>query len=950
MGNLERKIIGVILSIIIAGCFFAVVVILLIQKHSLYDTARKKMLAAAEIVAKSIERTMLEGRVEITQEMARDLRTLADVEDIEIFNHEGREAFVKDAKPHEAELLKKLSKEPMPVTLEKEDMLTIYLPLMNSAACMKCHTEETSILGAVKISMSMKSEKAKMQEMVLFNIAGSIFAILALTFATWIALRKIVVIPIKKIERNAERLSEGDMTIKFDIESKDEVGMAASALQEALQSISTILMRVKDVSRRLMRVSTEIETESREILEGTKKEADAIESISSSVEELNASISEISEAAESLAVSSEQTASAIEEMSASISQIAENSTELFESVESTSSSIEQMSISLKEVSENADRLLKSAEDTLSALEEIRAAIKEVEDNSKESAALSEKVMQDAATYGIESIEKTLKGMERIKISAETTAEYMNQLGNRSEEIGKILTVIDEIADQTTLLALNAAILAAQAGEHGKGFSVVADEIRNLAERTAFSTQEIASLINNVRKEIKEAIDTTQYGLEAVNEGLSLVKESSEAFHRILDSARQSSDMAKAIKQATSEQAKAAEFVAELMENVRDMVSQIARATSEQSKGMSLIMDATEMVRNIANQLKRSTEEQSHQGKLIKDSTDIVKDKSQQIANAIREQKSGSAEIKRSIENIKDIPVKNRSLSFKLNNSLRGLVKDAELIMTEMERFKLASISVKEGVLRFGVVPLESPAEMYKRFNPLAELLSRRLNKKVEIKVATDFDTAIKDIGTGVTQLCYMTPSTFIKANTHYGVRVILKALREGKPYHHSVIITRNDSPITKIEDLKGRSFAFGDRESTSSYIVPRYMLFEAGIDLDDLLFYNFLGHHDEVAKAVLSGEYDAGGVMESTAEKFKEKGLKFIKFSDEIPEFNICINPEMSEGEVNKIKDIFLGLKETDPEAVTVLKSIDAHYTGFMEASKEDYNSIKEIMIKLGII
>jgi methyl-accepting chemotaxis protein len=893
---------------------------------------------------------MLEGRVEVTEEMAKDLRTIADVEEIEIFNHEGREAFNKKAEPKEAELLKRLREEHLPIALEKKGILTMYLPLMNSAACMKCHTEESPILGAVKISMSMKSERAKVWEMMLFNIAASIFAILALSSTTWIALRKIVVMPVKEIERNAKRLSEGDMTIKFDIVSKDEVGMAASALQEALQSISTILMRVKDVSKRLMRVSTEIETDSREILEGTKKEADAIESISSSVEELNASISEISEAAESLAVSSEQTATAIEQMSASVSQIAENSNELFESVESTSSSIEQMNTALKEVSENADRLLRSTEDTLSALEEIKAAIKEVENNSRESAALSEKVMQDAATYGLESIEKTLKGMERIKISAETTAEYMNQLGNRSEEIGKILTVIDEIADQTTLLALNAAILAAQAGEHGKGFSVVADEIRNLAERTAFSTQEIASLINNVRREIKEAIDTTQYGLEAVNEGLTLARESSEAFHRILDSARQSSDMAKAIKQATSEQSKAAEFVAELMENVRDMVSQIARATSEQSKGMSLIMDATEMVRNIANQLKKSTEEQSQQSELIKDSTDTVKERSQQIANAIREQKVGSAEIKRSIENIKDIPMKNRSLSFRLNNSLRGLVKDAELIMTEMERFKLASISVKEGILRFGVVPLESPAEMYKRFNPLAEYLSKKLGKKVEIKVGTDFDTAIKEIGTGITQLCYMTPSTFIKANSDYGVKVILKALREGKPYHHSVIIARSDSPITKVEDLRDRSFAFGDRESTSSYIVPRYMLFEAGIDLDDLLFYNFLGHHDEVAKAVLSGEYDAGGVMERTAEKFKEKGLKFIKFSDEIPEFNICVSPEISEEEINRIKDIFLDLRESDPEAITVLKSIDEHYTGFVEATKEDYMGIKEIMNKLGII
>jgi methyl-accepting chemotaxis protein len=99
-----------------------------------------------------------------------------------------------------------------------------------------------------------------------------------------------------------------------------------------------------------------------------------------------------------------------------------------------------------------------------------------------------------------SIGKAIDGMKEIKASVENTAGYIRKLGGRSEEIGQILNVIDEITDQTTLLALNAAILAAQAGEHGKGFSVVADEIKNLAERTSVSTQEIGELIQSVQQE------------------------------------------------------------------------------------------------------------------------------------------------------------------------------------------------------------------------------------------------------------------------------------------------------------------------------------------------------------------------------------------------------------------------------------------------------------------
>ena len=104
-----------------------------------------------------------------------------------------------------------------------------------------------------------------------------------------------------------------------------------------------------------------------------------------------------------------------------------------------------------------------------------------------------------------------------------TNDFVKKLGGRSDEIGKILNVIEDITDQTTLLALNAAILAAQAGEHGKGFSVVAEEIKDLAERTAFSTQEIGSLIQSVQQEVKGTVQAMGEGWKSVDDGLETLK-------------------------------------------------------------------------------------------------------------------------------------------------------------------------------------------------------------------------------------------------------------------------------------------------------------------------------------------------------------------------------------------------------------------------------------------
>jgi phosphonate transport system substrate-binding protein len=217
-------------------------------------------------------------------------------------------------------------------------------------------------------------------------------------------------------------------------------------------------------------------------------------------------------------------------------------------------------------------------------------------------------------------------------------------------------------------------------------------------------------------------------------------------------------------------------------------------------------------------------------------------------------------------------------------------------------------------------------------------------------VALDFQSAVADIGRGVTPLCYMTPSTYIEAHSKYGVRVLVKAMREGRPFHHSVIVARSDSPIQSVEDIRGRSFAFGDRRSTSSHIVPRGMLLAAGIDVKDLEYYNYLGQHDDVAKAVLGGDFEAGGIMESTAYRFREKGLKFIKISEDIPEFNICVAPEMDDKLVSALKEALCELSDATPEGASILQSIDGGYSGFVGAADEDYAGVRLMMAKIGMI
>ena len=945
--KLELKIIISVLVMLFVGVVLAGTMTMLIEKSTLYGITRVNSETTAEIIKKDIDMTMLENRPDLTKKIIDSLRGTAGIADLHIINSEGREAFKKDAPATEAEAMKKIISTKEPIVIEDVKKYTFYKPLENTPSCKGCHSQKGDILGAVKVSLSIEKEYERAKKSVITVILLTIAGALGFSLVLWLMLRKMVISPIKTMEKAALKLAEGDLSFDVDIKSKDEIALLSSSIKESVSSVGRILQRIKDISERVTRVVETVGKDSKKVLDGTQLETEAIADISSSVEELNAAISEITESTEGLAASAEETAASMNEIATSIGHVKNNTHDLSVAVDATSSSIAELSATIKEVANNADNLSIATDETLSAMEEMRSSVKEVEASAKESAKLSQKVMTDASTFGMGSIEKTIEGMKNIKSSVEKTNDFVKKLGVRSEEIGKILNVIDDITDQTTLLALNAAILAAQAGEHGKGFSVVAEEIKDLAERTAFSTQEIGSLIQSVQQEVKGTVQAMGEGLKSVDEGLKLSREASDALKKILDSSKKSSEMAFSIDRSTGEQAKAIRLVSEAMERIKNMTGMIAKATSEQAKGTTLIMGATEKMRDISHQVRAATDEQAATSKHISGAIEVVSGKSQQISKAIYEQKIGSNQMWKSIEKIKDIPKRNRDLAFNVNNSLRGLQKEAELLDTEIGRFRF---SEEKGILKFGIIPLESPAEMFMKFTPLAEYLSKKLGRRVDLKLAMDFEETVDAIGQNVTQLCFMTPSTYVEANRKFGVDVIVKALRDGKPYQHSVIITSAEKGINSVGELKGMSFAFGDFYSTSSHIVPRAILLEAGVDLKDLSYYDYLGHHDDVAKAVLKGEFDAGGIMEDTAYKFKDQGLKFLKISEDIPEFNVCVNKSLSKEEVSMLRSALTALSDTSAEGGLVLKSIAKAYTGFTEAKDEDYNSVKAMMLKLGML
>jgi methyl-accepting chemotaxis protein len=442
----------------------------------------------------------------------------------------------------------------------------------------------------------------------LVSMGGVAFAVfLGAAVLAWYAAASITK-PFRTLGRAADRIASGDLTASPTTLTRDEMGQLATDFRRMAVGLRALLLDVRSANREVAEGARETAAIAERVREGALVQHTTVVAVDGSVEAMESSMTQVTRGIDSLQAFVESTTTLVGETASAFEEVRRKGADLEKAVETTLADVARLSEAGHEAEQQLHMLETMASDAGASLASVRNSAGAMERTAGEGEGNAETVarMSERAS-GI--VLETVHGIETLRAAVGDAHRRIGSLGRRSDDIDQVVIFIAEVAGRTNLLSLNASIIASQAGEHGKAFSVVADQIRELAAQISRSTKSIGDIIHAVREDVEATAALIDRGDALAGEGVQLARNSYEALAQIQRQTVQGREAAAGMRRAAESHGNSTREVSRLVQTIADGTRAVTNAVQLVGRSVSGVDAVSKNVGAMADQLTKALDGQ-----------------------------------------------------------------------------------------------------------------------------------------------------------------------------------------------------------------------------------------------------------------------------------------------------------------------------------------------------
>lgn len=505
----------------------------------------------------------------------------------------------------------------------------------------------------------------------------------------YLTFRRYAVRPLKRITTALDGIAagRGDLTKRFTVTGRDEFGTLAAAFNNFVAGLQEMVRNVTGSHHEVVALTAATKQTVIEIKAAAGDQSATTGTVAASLSRLDEAIAASAADVDHLQFSAQTASAATQQISSSIAAITDNTEQLDKTADTIQGAVNLIASSLKQSTANLVVLAELTGSAVKAAARINESIRDIGDNAQIQAGLARDVKEAAETAGLGLVNRTRQGMEKIRSEVHTSSTAIESLTGKSDAIGQIVGLIGDIADETNLLALNAAVLAAQAGPHGRAFSVVAEKVRSLARRSTASTKDIATIIHQVQAEIALASTAIKRSSLQIEEGLVVSAEAEAAIRQIANKTEISLAKALEIESSVSVQSKNIALNVNSIESFRKMSADIKLGIDRQSKSATQILQSVNELRTCSSLVKQSIADQAQESNHIAQLVGELFSLARNMARSAASQGTLAHDMLGATTILDRQAEQNLALATALEAAMERLDAEAELLRQKFARFR-----------------------------------------------------------------------------------------------------------------------------------------------------------------------------------------------------------------------------------------------------------------------